>query len=145
MGMQTLFKKLKLGTIPRRIRPVLEQEGIVVMDEAMTGCMVMHHVKGPGKRYRNRKEGFVGWLVITKERVICYSYWKRQINISVHNPDIPLLYADRQDDKKLAIAFESGRFREGWEGVIEFRLKTDKAADFYNALIAIGVSPGKPA
>ncbi len=83
---------VKVGSIPSKIGPILEQEGIVLFDEGMGGWFIARHVKGPGKRYMHRREGFSGCLVITKKRIICYTYWKRQINISVDDPRLSKLY-----------------------------------------------------
>lgn len=133
-----LYRLFGVGSVPKQLRPVLEQEGIVVCDEGIGGRFVAKHVDGPGKRYRNRTEGFSGYLVITKERVVCYTYGKRQINISIDDPKIANLYANTPDEKSLWLSFESSNFREGWDGVIEFRFNTDKALLFRDALIAIG-------
>jgi hypothetical protein len=44
----------------------------------------------------------------------------------------------------LSIAFESSVFREGWQGAIEFRFKTDKAQAFHGVLSGLGAqkAPG---
>lgn len=137
-----LFRLLRFGTVPKQLLPVLQQEGIVVLDEGMNGWFIAKHVSGPRKRYRRRSEGFTGCLAVTKERVVCYTYWKRQINISVKDPKIPKLYVDVPREKKLSISFESSSFREGWEGVIELSFHTEKALLFHDALLSIGVQRG---
>jgi len=139
-----LYRLFGIGSIPKKIRPVLEQEGIVLSDEGMSGWFITKNVKGPGKRYMHRREGFSGWLVITKKRILCYTYWKRQINISVDDPRLSKLYTDVTDQHKLSVAFESSVFRDGWEGVIEYRFKTDKVIQFQDALISLGVQKGFP-
>ncbi len=108
---------VKVGSIPSKIGPILEQEGIVLFDEGMGGWFIARHVKGPGKRYMHCREGFSGCLVITKKRIICYTYWKRQINISVDDPRLSKLYVGVSDQHKLSVSFESSLFRDGWEGV----------------------------
>lgn len=135
---------VKVGSIPSKIGPILEQEGIVLFDEGMGGWFIARHVKGPGKRYMHRREGFSGCLVITKKRIICYTYWKRQINISVDDPRLSKLYVGVSDQHKLSVSFESSLFRDGWEGVIDYRFKTDKAVQFQDALISLGVQKGFP-
>ncbi len=102
-------------------------------------------VKGPGKRYVHRKEGFSGCLVITGKRIICYTYWKRQINISVEDPRLSKLFVDATDQQKLSVSFESSVFRDGWQGLIEYRFRTDKALQFQDALLSLGVQNGTPA
>ena len=139
-----LYRLFRVGSIPRKVRPVLEQEGIVLSDEGMGGRFIARNVKGPFKRYVRRTEGFSGCLVITRKRIICYTYWKRQISISVEDPRLSELYVDATDRQKLSISFESSVFRDGWEGVIEYRFKTDKAIQFQEALMSLGVKKGFP-
>ena len=93
-----LYRLFGVGAIPKQLLPVLEQEGIVVIDQGMGGRFITEHVNDPGKRYRHRSEGFSGCLAGTKERVICCPYWKRQINISVKDPNILRLYVDIPND-----------------------------------------------
>ncbi|MEE4295058.1 MAG: hypothetical protein V2J20_00390 [Wenzhouxiangella sp.] len=140
-----LFQLFGIGSVPKKLRPVLEQEGVVVLDEGIGGWFIAKNVNGPGKRYRHRTEGFSGCLVVTKVRVACYTYGKRQINISVEDPRIANLYVDSPQEQKLCLSFESSIFREDWEGVIEFRFNTDKAIQFRDALIATGAQQGSSA
>jgi hypothetical protein len=137
-----LYRLFRIGCIPGKIRPVLEQEGVILADEGMGGWFIARNVKGPGKRYVRRTEGFSGCLVITRKRIICYTYWKRQISISVDDPRLSELYVNATDRQKLSISFESSVFRDGWEGVIVYRFKTDKAIQFQDALMSLGVQKG---
>jgi hypothetical protein len=52
------------------------------------------------------------------------------------------LYVDTPKEQKLCLSFESSDFREGWQGIIEFRFNTDKALLFRDALVAIGAQQG---
>jgi hypothetical protein len=133
-----LYKLFGLGRIPRQLRPLLESEGIVVADEGIGGWFITKHVNGPGRRYRNRAEGFSGCLVVTKKRILCYTYWKRQINISVDDPKVSVLQVTLLKAETLSIAFESSVFREEWSGVIEFRFNTERAQLFHDTLRSIG-------
>jgi hypothetical protein len=140
-----LYRLLGLGAVPKPLRPALAQEDIIVLDEGIGGWFIAKHVNGPGKRYRHHSEGFSGCLAITKARVICYTFGKRQINLSVADPNMAKLYVDTPEPNQLSLAFESADFREGWLGVIEFRFNTEKAARFREALVAFGAQPGTAA
>lgn len=140
-----LYQLFGVGAIPGKLRPVLELEGVVVLDEGMAGWFVTTHVNGPGKLFRQRTEGFSACLAVTRVRVVCYTCGKRQINISVEDPKIANLYVDTPAEQKLCLSFESSIFREGWQGVIEFRFNTDKAHSFREALLAIGAQQGTAA
>lgn len=142
MQKSILYRLFRVGSIPRKLRPVLEQDDIVLSEEGMRGWFIARNVKGPGKRYVHRREGFSGCLVITRKRIICYTYGKRQINISVEDPRLCKIYVNAADQQKLPVSFESSVFRDGWQGIIEYRFKTDKAIQFQDALTSLGVQNG---
>lgn len=138
MKKSILYRLFGLGAVPKKLLPVLEREGVLALDEGMGGWFKAAHVDGPGKRYRHRSERFSGCLVVTNERVVCYTYGKRQINISVKDPRMADLHVDVPEERRLTISFESSVFRPGWTGVMEFRFDTEKALLFRDALVAVG-------
>lgn len=137
-----LYRLLGLGAVPGKLRPILQQEGVLIVDEGVPGRFIARDVKGPAKRYVHRSEAFSGCLVLTHKRLIGFSYWKRQINIATDDPKITDLYVDVRRDGSLSLSFESSVFRDGWQGVIEFRFGTDKATQFRDSLVSLGVRPG---
>jgi hypothetical protein len=139
-----LYRLFGAGSIPKELLPTLEQEGIVIADEGMGGWLIYKNVKGPHKRYHYRAEGFSGCLVITKKRVICYTYRRRQISLAIDDPNISELYFENPEENLLVIAFEASVFRSDWQGVMKFRFKTEKAEQFCNALRGIGAKQGSP-
>jgi len=140
-----LYRLFGIGSVPKKVRPVLKREGVIVLDEGIGGLFVTNHVNAPGKRYRRRTESFSGCLAVTKSRVVCYTNGKRQINISVEDPKIVNLYVDTSAENKLHLSFESSDFCKGWQGVIVFRFTTDKALLFQKSLLAIGAQKGTAA
>lgn len=137
-----LFRLFGLGAFPKKFRPTLDSEEIVVADEGLAGWFVTKNVKGPGKRYINRIEGFSGCLAVTKKRIVCFSYSKCQINVSIEDPRISDIFVCVPKAETLSIFFESSTFRDGWTGMIEFRFRTEKAQQFYETLKSIGAQPG---
>jgi hypothetical protein len=144
MKKSILYKLFGLGRIPKKLRPVLESEGIVVADEGIRGWFKTKHVKGPGKRFIHRTAGISGSLVITEKRIICFTFGKRQINIDFDNPNITKLFADIPEEKTLSIAFEGSDFRDDWSGIIEFLFKTEKARQFLDHMQSKGIQQGTP-
>ena len=142
MKKNIFYRLFRLGAIPARALAELEKEEIVVSDEGISGWFKARNVRGPGKRYIHKTEGFSGWLAVTKKRLVCFSFWKRQINISVDDPRISLLFVDVPDGQTLSISFESSHFRKGWKGVIEFRFKTEKALQFHSLMRSMGAQQG---
>jgi len=137
-----LYRWFGIGRLPRRLLPRLKEEGIVIADEGMAGRLIFKNVKGPGKRYLHRSEGFSGSLAVTGKRVVCFTYGKRQINIATGDPRLAHLYAASPEEGTLQLSFESSAFREGWKGVIVLRFKTPKARRFCEALRAAGAGDG---
>ena len=145
MKKSLLYRLFRLGAIPRKLRTVLAVEGIEVADEGMRGWLIFKNVTGPKKRYLNRTEGFSGCLVITRHRILCYTFGRRQINISVDDPHIADLLAAVPRPGQLSLSFESGVMLPGWSGRMEFRFHTDKAGQFQDVLLSLGAQPGSPA
>ena len=133
-----LFRLFGIGGIPGKFRPALDAEGIRVVDEGMSGRMISRNLRGPGKRAVYRSEGFSGSLAVTEKRILCFTYGKRQINLSTDDPKVSGLKVNVPGENTLSISFESGLFREGWSGGIEYRFNTDKAFQFRDALLAAG-------
>jgi hypothetical protein len=71
-----LYRLFGIGSVPKKLRTVLDREGVVAIDEGIGGWFVAKHVSGPGKRFRRRTEGFSGCLAVTKARMVCYTNGK---------------------------------------------------------------------
>ena len=137
-----LYRMFGLGRIPRRIRRSLEKEGMIVCDEGMRGRQVMRNVRGPGRRHVRHSQGFSAALAVTRQRMMCYTCWKRRMNVAAGDARIGRLHVDCPDADTLSITFESGDFQESWQGVIEFRFRTDTAFRFRDALVSLGLTQG---
>ena len=94
MGKTILYHLFKLGGIPKKVRPVLEAEGLVIYDEGIGGWMVARKFKAPGKRFRHRWKGFSGFLAITEKRIVSYAYFHPQINIPLDDPRLSSLHTE---------------------------------------------------
>jgi len=138
------YRWFRLGAIPKAVRPVIESEGIVVADEGMPGWFIARKVKGPRRRFWHRRAGFSGSLVVTSKRILGFAYAKPQINVAVNDPKTAGMFAQVHEPDSLSLSFESSLFNDQWSGVIEFRFRTEKARQFHEALMAVGVQPGSP-
>ncbi len=134
MRKSLLYRLFGLGAIPKKLRPQLEAEGIVIAEEGMPGWFIARNFKAPRRRYRHRREGFSGALVVTKKRILCTTFSRLQINIGVDDPRIALLRVELPDPETLALSFEASDFHDDQQGALEFRFRTDSAGEFYTAL-----------
>jgi hypothetical protein len=142
MGKTILYRLFGLGSIPKNLRPVLQSEGIIISDEGIGGWFVTKNLKAPGRRSFHRKTGFSGCLVVTKKRIVSYTYARRQINIPVDDPKLAAFRVDLPKRHTVSLSFESSVFHDDWQGVIELRFNTEKAQEFFDVLSAIGVQHG---
>jgi hypothetical protein len=142
VGKSLLYRLFNLGSIPEKLAPVLKQEGIVVADEGLTGWFRTRDVAAPGKRHIRRSRWFCGCLVITKMRILCHAFGKRQINLPVGDARLSRLSVDLPGENLLLISFESSDFLPGWKGRIEFLFRTEEAGEFRDVLLSLGAKPG---
>ena len=138
MKKSLLYRLFGIGAISKKYRPGLEQEGIVVADEGIGGSLTMRKVQGPGRRYSYKKSLFTGWLVITKQRIVCYAFGFRQIDIPVSDSRITELQVENPKENILTISFEASVFRPNWSGNLQFKFKTDKAKQLLCVLCDLG-------
>lgn len=142
MRKSLLYRLFGLGRIPKKLRPLLDSEGVVIAEEGMGGSFIARDFKAPGKRYRRRREGFSGSLVVTKKRIICTTFARRQINISVDDPKLSSLHVERPARHTLSLSFEASDFHPDRRGVLEFRFKTERANEFFDILREAGATEG---
>lgn len=140
---RSLFYRLfGWGSIPKKLCPILEEEGILHAEEGIPGSLHMRDVRGPGRWHKHHTAGFSGSLVVTKERVLAYTFGRRQIQLPVKDARIGLLHVAVPESERLTLSFESSEFREGWRGVIELRFHTVEASRFEALLREAGASTG---
>lgn len=133
-----LYRFFKIGGIPKKLRPVLESEGILVCDEGIGGWVIMKDFRAPGKRFRHRIAGFSGFLVITHKRVIAYVFWKPVINVPVDDPRVFELKSELVGPDLIELSFESSAFDSKWQGRFVLSLSTLKAREFHSAINSLG-------
>ncbi len=140
MKKSILYRLFRIGSVPGKIRQVIESENIRILEEGISGWFRAGNVKGPHKRYICRRSWFLGFLAVTASRIIFYSFGKRQINILLSDPGIKELYIGMPKPETLSISFEASAFRTGWKGSLQYDFKTDKAPQFYDILLSYGAS-----
>jgi hypothetical protein len=136
------WRLFRLGGMPRRWHRELDGEQPILADEGVPGRFIARDVRGPGRIWKHRREGFSGWLAVTRARFVAYSYGRRQIHIALDDPRMADLHVDLPDEDWLALSFESGTFRDDWSGVFELRYCTPEARRMREALLNAGARPG---
>ncbi|MGM0564319.1 MAG: hypothetical protein ACQES2_08310 [Pseudomonadota bacterium] len=136
-----LYRWFGLGRLPRRLSPLVQTEGLLLLDEGITGWWSTRRINGPLRRYRYRKEGLIGSLVVTRRRFMAYSFSKRQINIGLDDERMSGLAVSAPSPKKLLIEFDASDFHPNWQGQIQWQFNTAKARQFLSILLESGAKP----
>ncbi len=134
MSKTLFFKLFGWGKIPEAMLPILKQEGIVLGEEGLSGTVYFKNFRAPGKRYYRRISWFTGSIVLTKIRLVAWSYSKPIINVPVDSDFFNALHFFLKDEKTLGVKFDSSLFNEQWSGDIEYRLKVSQPRLFLKHL-----------
>ncbi len=137
MPISFLSRLFLLGRIPANIRATLETEDILIEDENVRGWVVFKDFRAPGKRFKHRAEGFAGFIVVTRKRVLAQAFGRRVINILHEHPKAALLHVDLPEDGRIEFSFEASDFHDDRSGRVIVGFKTEKAAEFLRTLTAI--------
>lgn len=132
---KTLFYRFfGLGKVPKSDRAIIEQEGIVLLEEGISGTVRFKNFRAPGKRYSYRVNWFSGSLVITEKHFLGFTTFRIVIGVPLDDPHMKDLYLSMLKDNVISIRFDASVFHEGWQGEIECRYTTPKAPLFYERL-----------
>jgi hypothetical protein len=130
MGQTLLYRLFGLGKVPRRMLPALEQEGIVLIDEGISGSLLFRNFRAPGRRYSRKFSWFTGSVVLTQKRFAAftwYPYFNPIINVPLDDKRLKELDCSVKGEGTLCIRFDPSAFHEGWSGSIECRFSTPQA------------------
>ena len=144
MGKTFLYRVFGWGKIPKRVRPVLDQEGIVLLEEGIGGSVLFGNFRAPGRRYIRRWSWFTGSLVITGKRFAAFTFYPRFnpiINVPLDDERLGHLHCSLKNPATLRVVFDTSVFREGWSGTIECRFATPKARFFLEQIRARETAP----
>jgi hypothetical protein len=122
---KALFYRLfGIGKLPKHMVPILEQEGIILSDEGLSGSVTYRNFRKPGTWYGLRRHWFVGSVALTRKRFTAFEYSWPVIDIPVEDPRLGQLQYSIEKEHTLYVAFDPSLFHEGWSGNMEYRFAT---------------------
>ncbi len=127
MGKSILHRLFGLGKLPKKMVPILEQEGIVLFDEGISGSICLRRFRAPGRIHSFKRAGFVGSVVLTQLRFAAFSFSRPVINVPRNDKRLSLLELSLPKDGLLCVKFNAGDFHDGWSGSVECRFHTPLA------------------
>lgn len=129
-----LHQVFGLGKIPKAMVPVLEQEGIIMKEEGISGSVTFRNFRAPWKRYGYRRNWFLGSIVITEKRFAAFQFSKPIINVSLEKDHLDKLRRTLEGEDTLCVQFDAADFHEDWSGAIACRFTTPDARLFLERL-----------
>ncbi len=128
---KTLFYRLfGWGQLPKAMRPILESEGIALVDEGIGGSVTLRKFRSPTRRSSYRCSWFTGSLVVTGIRFAAFSISRPLINVPLDEERLGLLDCSIEKGTKLKVAYDAADFDDNTTGKVELRFRTREARLF---------------
>src|ERR1041384_147743 len=128
MSKSLFYRLFGLGRIPKLLNDTLHIEGIVVADEGVPATVTYRNFRAPGRYSSWRKQGFVGSVVVTNVRLVALKGGKFAVDVPFTDKRIRQLQISIERGR-LVIALDASLFHDNWSGKIEYRFRTEQAAD----------------
>lgn len=134
MGKNIFYRWFKIGQIPKRLRTELDREGVVLLDEGISGHVTYENFRAPGRWYSWKRTWFNGAVVLTQRRFVGFVYTQAMIDVPLTDPRLKALHPVLDNDQTLSIAFDPATFHPNWSGTVTCRFKTPLAPQLLTAL-----------
>lgn len=131
MRKSLFYTVFRLGRVPKQAFPVLESEGIVLLDEGLRGSITLRNFRAPGRFHSYKTSIFAGSLVLTELRFAGFAFSKPLINIPMHDDRLRALELTVPREGILHVRFDPAVFDIRQSGSVECRFHTENALGFF--------------
>jgi hypothetical protein len=131
---------LGTGELPARVRAELEAEGLVLLEEGLSGSIRYSHFKAPGKRFNGKVTPQRMGIGISEKRVVVYCRSGRAelIDSQFDSPRLTAVVVFPEGNDKLNIHIDYDEMPDAEtadvSGQITIRLHTPRASTLLEAL-----------
>ncbi len=130
MGQNFLQRFFGIGKVPEQALSAIEHEGVVMLEEGVSGSVTFRSFRAPGKFFFRKRTWFTGSLVITEKRFAAFTYSRPIVNVTFDHERFRDLHCSLKDEKTLSVRFDAAAFNEKQSGEIECRFSTPDARQF---------------
>jgi hypothetical protein len=135
MNERTLgYRLFRFGSLPARRRVEYEREGVVLVAEGVRITITYRNYRAPGKRFVWRRTAGSGSAVLTRKRLVVYSYRWPILNVELDDPQFGLLAILSPAPNTLQIEFEAGTFDPKRSGSVAIEIRSSLASALRSAL-----------
>ena len=138
MNKTLLYRLFGVGAIPEAVRPALEQEGILLVDEGIGVAVAYRDFRAPGKRFHRKRTWYSGAVVLTTVRIAGYVYGSPVMDLPRDDARMQQITWSVDDKGRLNAQWDVSLFHDDWSGTMGCRFSTALAGQFLQALTADG-------
>lgn len=126
------FTKLLLGngTLKPEVRAALESDGLVLLEEGLSGSIRYRHFKAPGRRFHGKVTAQCFGLGLSEKRLAlyCRSGRSKLIDTPLSEPRLQTLELSLDGDDRLVVHIDFDRLAEpNLSGQMTMRMTTPNA------------------
>ena len=122
-----LHRVFGAGRIPSDMLPTLQNEGVLYLEEGRRGTITYRNYSTPGRYTSWRKQGFVGALALSSQRIVVYGWSARLMDLLYSEPVSKQVAFSCETPTRLLAAFNANAFHKDRSGQIELRFNTPQA------------------
>jgi hypothetical protein len=128
-----IFRLFGFGKISADRLLTLRQEGLLLLDEGLTGSVTYKNFRSPGRMSTWKRKGLIASIALPNERLLAVSFSNPLIDIPLSDPRFGTINFSLEKDV-LCISFDPSLFHDDWSGTIEYRFNTTKAQHCLNLI-----------
>jgi hypothetical protein len=117
------------GRLPVQVRALLATEGVVLLDEGLSGSITYRHYHAPGTSFSFRKVAVSGAIVVTNDRLVVWAAKSRAIDVPLRDPiraALTIIPTGNPPDG-LTFRYDAAAFSPDRKGTVEVHLRTSAA------------------
>lgn len=136
MRKSLLYYLLRIGALSALDRKQIRREGVVLIDQGISGTMTMRNFRAPGKHYGLRQSSFIGAIALSEKYLRCFIYRQTIVHVAWSDERVQRLAISAEADQSLLIGYDASSFQSEATGEIELRFRTGMAKELLAAFEA---------
>jgi hypothetical protein len=118
------------GRLPDDLRASLFAEGVVLLEEGLSGSVTYLDYRAPGRYSSWRKVAFTGAIAVTGQRFAVFaSRGGKHIDVPLGHPSRSAVTVRADGPDKVLFSVDPSAFDPQKSGTVEVRLRTPRAPD----------------
>jgi hypothetical protein len=124
------------GRLAEELRAALTAEGLVLLEENLTGSITYRNYRAPGQRSSLKKEAISGAIAVTASRLVVWTGRSKHIDVPLNHPLRAAIEVSYDPPDRVRFAYDAAAFGPSRSGQVEVRLRTPQAAHIADLLAA---------